>query len=92
MELMDESLGDSCHLSEVLRSIHVGLLCVQQGLEDRPSMASVVLMLGGEGALAEPKQPGFFTGRSSKVRTGASLSTGATNSANQFTITLLDGR
>ncbi|XP_052177931.1 G-type lectin S-receptor-like serine/threonine-protein kinase At4g27290 isoform X2 [Diospyros lotus] len=92
MELMDESPEDSCHLSEVLRSIHVGLLCVQQGLEDRPSMASVVLMLGGEGALAEPKQPGFFTERSSKVEAGASSSAGATNSANQLTITLLDGR
>ncbi|THG20548.1 hypothetical protein TEA_026595 [Camellia sinensis var. sinensis] len=31
--------------------------------EDRPSMASVVLMLGGEGALTHSKQPGFFTER-----------------------------
>ncbi|KAL7249450.1 hypothetical protein ACSBR1_011611 [Camellia fascicularis] len=47
----------------MLRSIHVGLLCVQQRPEDRPNMASVVLMLGGEGALTRPKQPGFFTER-----------------------------
>ncbi|XAR67510.1 Non-specific serine/threonine protein kinase [Bertholletia excelsa] len=61
-ELIDQSLGNSI-LIEVLRSIHVGLLCVQQSPEDRPSMASVVLMLGSEGALAMPKQPGFFTER-----------------------------
>ncbi|XP_028066713.1 G-type lectin S-receptor-like serine/threonine-protein kinase At4g27290 isoform X2 [Camellia sinensis] len=62
-ELIDEPLQDSCNLPEVLRSIQVGLLCVQQRPEDRPNMASVVLMLGGEGALTHPKQPGFFTER-----------------------------
>ncbi|CAL5431473.1 unnamed protein product [Camellia sinensis] len=61
--LIDEPIQDSCNLPEVLRSIHVGLLCVQQRPEDRPNMASVVLMLGGEGALTHPKQPGFFTER-----------------------------
>ncbi|CAL5435417.1 unnamed protein product [Camellia sinensis] len=62
-ELIDEPIQDSCNLPEVLRSIQVGLLCVQQRPEDRPNMASVVLMLGGEGALTHPKQPGFFTER-----------------------------
>ncbi|CAL5402222.1 unnamed protein product [Camellia sinensis] len=62
-ELIDEPIQNSCNLPEVLRLIHVGLLCVQQRLEDRPNMASVVLMLGGEGALTHPKQPGFFTER-----------------------------
>ncbi|XP_028121658.1 G-type lectin S-receptor-like serine/threonine-protein kinase SD1-1 [Camellia sinensis] len=51
LELIDEALWDSCYLSEVLRSIHAGLLCVQQSPKDRPSMSSVVLMLGGEGTL-----------------------------------------
>ncbi|KAL7249457.1 hypothetical protein ACSBR1_011618 [Camellia fascicularis] len=62
-ELIDEPIQNSCNIPEVLRSIHVGLLCVQQRPEDRPNMASVVLMLGGEGALTRPKQPGFFTER-----------------------------
>ncbi|THG08295.1 hypothetical protein TEA_019959 [Camellia sinensis var. sinensis] len=62
-ELIDEPIQNSCNLPEVLRSIHVGLLCVQQRPEDRPKMASVVLMLGGEGALTHSKQPGFFTER-----------------------------
>ncbi|THG08281.1 hypothetical protein TEA_006524 [Camellia sinensis var. sinensis] len=62
-ELIDEPIQNSCNIPEVLRSIHVGLLCVQQRSEDRPNMASVVLMLGREGALTHPKQPGFFTER-----------------------------
>ncbi|XP_028082749.1 G-type lectin S-receptor-like serine/threonine-protein kinase At4g27290 [Camellia sinensis] len=63
-ELIDVQLRNSCNLTEVLHSIHVGLLCVQQRPEDRPSMESVVWMFGKEGALThQPKQPGFFTER-----------------------------
>ncbi|CAL5341861.1 unnamed protein product [Camellia sinensis] len=59
MELVDGFVRDSCCLSEVLRSIHMGLLCVQHP-EDKPTMSSVVMMLGSEGELPWPKQPGFF--------------------------------
>ncbi|CAL5405754.1 unnamed protein product [Camellia sinensis] len=59
MELVDGFVRDSCCLSEVLRSIHMGLLCVQHP-EDRPTMSSVVMMLGSEGELPWLKQPGFF--------------------------------
>nr|XP_043627959.1 G-type lectin S-receptor-like serine/threonine-protein kinase SD1-1 [Erigeron canadensis] len=64
IELMSACLRDSFILSEVLRSIHVGLLCVQHHPEDRPTMLSVILMLISEGVLPEPKQPAFFTGES----------------------------
>ncbi|CAL5393145.1 unnamed protein product [Camellia sinensis] len=62
-ELIDEPIQNSRNILEVLHSIHVGLLCVQQRPKDRPNMASVVLLLGGEGALTHPKQPGFFIER-----------------------------
>ncbi|GJT88715.1 G-type lectin S-receptor-like serine/threonine-protein kinase, partial [Tanacetum coccineum] len=55
MELIDTTLAESSDPSEVLRSIEVGLLCVQQSPEDRPNMSSVVLVLGNEGALPKPK-------------------------------------
>ncbi|KAK9059789.1 hypothetical protein SSX86_020493 [Deinandra increscens subsp. villosa] len=64
VELVSRSLHASCVSSEVLRSIHVALLCVQHLAEDRPTMLSVVLMLASEGALPQPKQPAFFTGES----------------------------
>ncbi|GMP52785.1 hypothetical protein CsSME_00018481 [Camellia sinensis var. sinensis] len=91
LELIDEALWDSCYLNEVLRSIHVGLLCVQQCPKDRPSMSSVVLMLGSEGALPQVKQPGFFTERNIH-EVGCSSSKDATVLANEITITLLDAR
>ena len=66
MELMDPSLVESCIESQVHRCIHVGLLCVQKCSKDRPTMSSVVVMLGNEGVkLPQPKQPGFLFERSS---------------------------
>ncbi|KAL4294867.1 hypothetical protein AHAS_Ahas18G0271000 [Arachis hypogaea] len=60
LELIDSSIKESCVISEVMRCIHVSLLCVQQYPEDRPTMASVLLMLASEMDLDEPKEPGFF--------------------------------
>ena len=57
---MDTAVEDTFHPYEVLRSIHVGLLCVQHCADDRPSMSSVVLMLSSDAALPQPKEPGFF--------------------------------
>ena len=55
MELADDFLVENGNLSEVLRCIHICLLCIQQQPEERPSMSSVVLMLGSEIELPLPK-------------------------------------
>ncbi|KAK2440104.1 G-type lectin S-receptor serine/threonine-protein kinase [Trifolium repens] len=60
-ELIDELFHGTIIPSEILRCIHVGLLCVQQIPEHRPNMSSVVLMLNSEKLLPEPSQPGFYT-------------------------------
>ncbi|WJX93842.1 hypothetical protein P8452_75330 [Trifolium repens] len=91
LELIDKNIEDSCVESEVLRCIHISLLCVQQMPEDRPVMPSVVLMLGSDGEFSKPKQPGYYVkkdsfadcsnlGRSEKIMT------------NDMTITLLEAR
>ncbi|KAJ4828200.1 hypothetical protein Tsubulata_045710 [Turnera subulata] len=59
MELVPESMIASCKNSEVISAFHIGLLCVQELPGDRPSMSTVVLMMGSEGALPDPKQPGY---------------------------------
>ncbi|XP_045819816.1 G-type lectin S-receptor-like serine/threonine-protein kinase At4g27290 isoform X3 [Trifolium pratense] len=60
-ELIDESFHGTVIPCEILRCIHIGLLCVQQRPEHRSNMSSVVLMLNGEKLLPEPNQPGFYT-------------------------------
>ncbi|KAJ6966581.1 G-type lectin S-receptor-like serine/threonine-protein kinase SD1-1 isoform X4 [Populus alba x Populus x berolinensis] len=90
-ELIDESLNNTCDLSEVMRVIHVGLLCVQQAPEDRPTMSTVVLMLTSNITLPEPKEPGFFTERKLYDQESSSSKVD-TCSANEITITLLTPR
>ncbi|XP_022880112.1 G-type lectin S-receptor-like serine/threonine-protein kinase At4g27290 [Olea europaea var. sylvestris] len=60
LELIDPLLEDSANRPEMLRCIHIGLLCVQQSPEDRPTMSSVILMLNGGSPLSQPKHPGFL--------------------------------
>lgn len=88
---MNSSLGASCVESQVLRSIHIGLLCVQHHAEDRPTMSSVVLMLGNENALPPPKQPAFFAEEEMpELRYISSVPT--LDSVDDVTITLLQAR
>ena len=62
LELVDSTiLNESCPPFEVLRCIHVGLLCVQDQAIDRPTMLDVVSMLSKETLqLVPPKHPAFF--------------------------------
>lgn len=88
---MSSQLRDTCVESEVLRSIHIGLLCVQHHAEDRPTMSNVVAMLDNENTLSPPKQPAFFT-EVTLPETNTLSSTPTQNSVANVTITLLDGR
>ncbi|GLT54016.1 hypothetical protein SLA2020_272500 [Shorea laevis] len=88
-ELIDELVGDLCTLSNVLRHIHVGLLCVQQRPEDRPNMSSVVQMFNSESLLPKPRQPGFFT---DSLKADPLSSKHATCSINGITNTVFEAR
>ncbi|XP_049365121.1 G-type lectin S-receptor-like serine/threonine-protein kinase At4g27290 isoform X4 [Solanum verrucosum] len=90
LELADEQLAYSCNISQVLRSIQVGLLCVQQHPNDRPSMFTVVQMLANESLLPKAKEPGFFTERN--VYDEGKSGSQTRSSKNEVTITLLDPR
>ncbi|WJZ96110.1 hypothetical protein VitviT2T_014830 [Vitis vinifera] len=58
--LIDPSVSTGSR-SEIMRCIHIGLLCVQENVADRPTMASVVLMLSSYSVtLPLPSQPAFF--------------------------------
>ncbi|CAN4088915.1 unnamed protein product [Withania somnifera] len=61
-ELTDPVLSnESTLMNEVMRCIHVGLLCVQANPMDRPSMSNVVMKLTNDSVqLPVPKQPAFF--------------------------------
>ncbi|KAK4479092.1 hypothetical protein RD792_014603 [Penstemon davidsonii] len=60
--LIDPVLRGSSDVSrDILRCIHIGLLCVQENVADRPTMASVVLMLNSYSiTLRIPTEPAFY--------------------------------
>ncbi|KAI5605676.1 hypothetical protein BDE02_01G368000 [Populus trichocarpa] len=89
LDLIEAFPGASCNLSEVImRCINISLLCVQQHPDDRPSMATVVWMLGGENTLPQPKEPGFFKG-SGPFRPSSSSKNTELFSNNEITSSLL---
>ncbi|KAH9688862.1 cysteine-rich receptor-like protein kinase 10 [Citrus sinensis] len=64
LELMDPVLKQSCMAAELLKCIHIGLLCVQEDPADRPNMSSVAVMLASDTvSLPQPTQPAFSVGR-----------------------------
>ncbi|XWS09913.1 hypothetical protein CRYUN_Cryun39dG0030600 [Craigia yunnanensis] len=91
LELVDTCLKDSILESQVLRCLQVALLCVQNFPEDRPTMSSVNFMIAREEEiLPHPREPGFFTEKSSNAdmaSRNAELPT-----VNVVTITMLGGR
>ncbi|KAL5772669.1 hypothetical protein ACOSQ2_012593 [Xanthoceras sorbifolium] len=93
LEIIDPSVGDSYPAHEVMRCIQVGLLCVQETAEERPSMSNVVLMLSSETAtMPQPKTPGFCLGRNPVETDSSSSKQDETFTVNQVTVTMLDAR
>nr|GMC78711.1 putative receptor-like protein kinase At4g00960 [Ipomoea batatas] len=61
--VIDQMLrGVSSPVHEIMKCIHVGLLCVQDNVADRPTMGEIVLILSSSSSLslAVPSRPAFF--------------------------------
>ncbi|XP_024021179.1 G-type lectin S-receptor-like serine/threonine-protein kinase At4g27290 [Morus notabilis] len=93
-ELVDGYLRATSHLNrkEVLRCIHIGLLCVQQSPADRPDMSSVILMLGSAAEMPQPEQPGYFMKMDSPSRYDHLPAMPESSSTNEITISQLEPR
>ncbi|EOA22233.1 hypothetical protein CARUB_v10002820mg [Capsella rubella] len=59
VSIVDEALCGSYDLEEVMRCIHIALLCVQDHPKDRPTISQIVYMLSNDNNLPIPKQPTF---------------------------------
>ncbi|KAI8525289.1 hypothetical protein RHMOL_Rhmol13G0219200 [Rhododendron molle] len=72
---------------EILRCIHIGLLCVQEFAIERPTMSTVLSMLSSEIAnLPKPKQPAFTQRPVLSERHSSQPCT------NDLTVTIVEGR
>ncbi|URE23373.1 receptor-like protein kinase [Musa troglodytarum] len=61
LEMVDPALDGHCQGSDLLRCMQIGLLCVQENPNDRPTMSTVVTMLNsGIAFLQAPGRPAFY--------------------------------
>lgn len=88
MEILDSSLDES-FAEEASRCLQIGLLCVQEHASDRPTMPTVIFMLGNNAALSYPNPPAFVIKRSC---TSGDPSTSTANSINEVTCTMIEAR
>lgn len=89
-KLIDPSIKDPSIEMEVLRYVHVGLLCVQEFANERPYVSAVLSMLNSEiSELPRPKLPAF-------TRSFVSFETGSSQqsaySVNNLTQTIVEAR
>jgi hypothetical protein len=80
LDLIDPTLHEVYNVDQFVKCVHIGLLCVQDDPNDRPTISNVVTMLDSEtGTLPTPKRPSFFLG------TGLSSTTSSSTRPNTYT-------
>ncbi|KAL2495200.1 G-type lectin S-receptor-like serine/threonine-protein kinase [Forsythia ovata] len=93
--LIDPRILSTSYRAEIIRCIHIGLLCVQELPKDRPNISSVLSMLRSEIVeLPEPKQTAFAE-KWSRSHTGTGSSQQSQKSScslNNVTLTVVDAR
>ncbi|GAU18235.1 hypothetical protein TSUD_175760 [Trifolium subterraneum] len=90
--LIEPEIYDESHHKNILRCIHIGLLCVQESAADRPTMAAVVSMLNSEIRDIPPaRQPAFLL-MQNMMNTVSSEERIELYSNNNLSITDLHGR
>jgi serine/threonine protein kinase len=98
-DFMDASLAGSYSRDEAWRCFHVGLLCVQESPDLRPTMSSVLLMLiSDQTQMPAPAQPPLFANKASKKASVSDFSlamrteTTKTQSVNEVSISMIEPR
>lgn len=92
LALVDPKISVGCFEIEIIRCINVGLLCTQELANDRPTISTVISMINNEiVGLPRPNKPAF-TERQTTTDTGSSRQCQKKYSANNVTITALEGR
>ncbi|CAD6340858.1 unnamed protein product [Miscanthus lutarioriparius] len=100
VEVMDPSLRGKAPTQQMMKCVHIGLLCVQDNPVDRPMMSTVNVMLSGNTfSLQAPLKPVFFIPNSTVYsesyptasQSTANVTSGAI-SPNEVSITELEPR
>ncbi|XP_027104833.2 receptor-like protein kinase FERONIA [Coffea arabica] len=94
MNLVDPALLVPPTETEILRYVHVGLLCAQVSPGDRPNVSAVLSMLNDYeiAELPRPKVPSYITARGLSRSSSLQKTTIIPSSDNDFSLTDIEGR
>lgn len=92
--VIDRRISGLKERAEVMRCIHIGLLCVQALPSDRPSVSSVLSMLRSVVELPHPNQSALSVRpiQLDLVTSSSQQSQICGSSTNDVTLTVVDGR
>ncbi|XP_026439129.1 putative receptor-like protein kinase At4g00960 [Papaver somniferum] len=89
-EFLDPILRESYSTNEVVRCIQIGLLCVQEDVDDRPTMAMIIHMLNNHSVtLPSPLSPSAFLLRDERRGPNIPAKEADNVSVNEVTVTEL---
>ncbi|KAL4565126.1 hypothetical protein LXL04_029211 [Taraxacum kok-saghyz] len=92
LELKDPTLGNTCDVQQLMRTVHVALLCVQENATDRPTTSDMISMLLNESILLPtPNRPTSVTGGLDS-RSVSDETKAKDCSVNSMTVSLVGGR
>ena len=94
MNLVDPALLVPPTETEILRYVHVGLLCAQVSPGDRPNVSTVLSMLNDDeiAELPRPKAPSYNTARGLSRSSSLQKTIIIPSSDNDFSLTDIEGR
>lgn len=90
LNILDQNIKESCNHSEVIKCIQIGLLCVQEKPDERPTMTQVISYLSSSiTELPFPEKPitSQQSGTVQRMVVGES-STGSTPSTNEMSVSI----
>lgn len=91
LELLDPTAGNQFPRYEVLKCIQIGLMCVQDGPADRPSMSEVIVMLSSYTISSPaPARPAFYVPME-KQEPGSAKGNSNASSSDQFKTSSVQG-
>nr|GEU68730.1 G-type lectin S-receptor-like serine/threonine-protein kinase At1g67520 [Tanacetum cinerariifolium] len=92
LELMDPTLARTCVVQQLLRTVHVALLCVQKHAADRPTTSDMISMLLNDTvSLPIPNEPPFISQKEDSDFNSIRSKT-EDCSVNNMTIIVMDAR
>ncbi|CAM0906213.1 unnamed protein product [Alopecurus aequalis] len=91
-EMIDPLIRPNCSIRQVLRCIHIALLCVQDHAQERPDIPAVIVMLSSDSSSLPMPRPPTLMLRGRAIESSKSSENEKSHSIGTVSMTQLHGR